>query len=388
MKKFISAFLSLLLLAPGFGFAEEADPFDDYSDIYSNGNCDTNQNKIIYLENGEKVIYISHDNIAPLVDLLQSSYKEGKLYSTTLADKIGLLGGAIGLGATTSVLTALGTKKLMDKKSSYSNKRKIGSAIAAGISALPVGFFGGGCLGFILCDRIVDALNGNPKLSSIPFSNIKCVARQETKEKMGHNFCLSISDLSARQQQEDSFKEYPQGLKGFTGNGGRPLSGYGFHGNAKKDLIHILESVSPEERHRSKHGDMITDSRGNSVYDPLFSDAGEGIIIAVGRNFGYEDPSSHPGREILVYKQGYSRTEDTLHGRQTTTENKGSLILECLNASEDGGYLKFNLKYDEILRYSGNPNSANTQTQEIYKKINRTESFNIINSGLIAKMFD
>lgn len=232
MKRFLSILMSSILFL--------------CNNVFAGG-----EDKIVYVENGDKYIFVSTENIPKLVDLFQNKLNEQENKRFSLIGNCIYKSIVIGTGLAIGVAFCYSASKIENEDIS-----KIVSASSGVLTTL-------GALAMFFVPEYI-----NHKVNK--FKN-------------------SVSGSDAIWQGLSMMRDYK--FESQTGE-------YKIDNppNDFKGLVHNLERISPAERHRVKHNKEINYDFG-TYFDPCFSDNNEGIIIMVTRRYDqtFDKIGSHTG---------------------------------------------------------------------------------------------
>lgn len=232
------------------------------------------ENKIIYLSDGSKLIFISTENIPRLVSLFQEKLKKEKERKISLKKNIIIKSIVCCVGTALGVSLCYGTSRVSDKTLS------IVLPIISGVLTVT-----GTLVAFFIPDFINRRIN---------------------------KFINSINGYAIARDDDFNFKYLNNYKYNFPQSTGIGYCEIYQHEKNYEGLVSVLESVSPDPLNRSKHSKYLKykyDSAWNEEkYDPCFTDDNEGIIVYSSHNecFG------HSGEvKINIYKQGngYKRND-------------------------------------------------------------------------------
>lgn len=246
MKKFLSILMSLTLFF--------------CSSVFAGG-----EDKIVYVENGDKYIFVSTENIPKLVDLFQRKLdeQESKKFSPTGNCVYKLMVAGIGFA--------------------------IGSAFCRSASNIE--------------DEDISKI---AFISSTVLTTLGTLAAFFVPEYVNHKvnkFKGLVKESSASWQGK--FTGYEK-FESQIGTYEITNSPSGFEG-----LVYNLERISPAERHRIKHNKEIK-YPFSTYFDPCFSDNDEGIIIFATRIHNAFDENNKPDDPLCfkISRQSSNRLKD------------------------------------------------------------------------------
>lgn len=276
MKKILSAFLAFTVALSGVCFADEP----------------TNQNKIVWCKNGNKLVYVSNNNIAPFVKHLESRYEKyqnqyigevGKICIPVAAAAIGLVAFAATAGAlhkkidnlptakkvaAALSLTALGTVEIIGcaaggSCATHHHNKKIDKKL----DALKLNFGGLGGNGTVTCRTRID------------------IWKQATGCK--HDEVENWYKRTFGAREHRCVVEREDGI---------------FNG-----LVKTLKRISPDQEHRAICGKF--DDKYDEIYLPAYTDEGKGIIIFFekieqGSGYYYNARIFRQGNPTILPKEG------------------------------------------------------------------------------------
>ena len=269
VKKLLSTFLSGIVMLQTCSYSAGTGPCANDNDNDSIG-----QNKIVYLHSGDKLVYISNENIAPLIDQLKEvrdGYREAELTGTEAFIMAGVI--TIAGAAATVSGTVAASKKILAKKD-WSNSKKL--LAGAGLS---LATHMGVSASFFCGEEVATGINKVIRKSAHDFEysifHVCCHTRDIARHRARHRTWpntwpreLSLPRHLDRQIGTDT------GISG---------------------LINVLESISPELRHRSRHGQIVN----LDFFDPLYTDRDHGIILHL-----YKTLEEDNYYDVRIYGQG------------------------------------------------------------------------------------
>ena len=247
------------------------------------------ENKIIYLNNKNKLIFISSENIPTLVNLFQEKQRKEneRKYSST--------GNVIFKSIVGCVGTFLGI-------SLYYGTSKIDNSFLS--KFLPV------ISGLI-------TLTGSLAVFFIP----------EIINKKVDNFIKSVSGNAVAFDDNFNINSINNFKYQFSESINVGCCKIFKHENNYNGLVSVLESISPDTINRSKHNKFIKNKSIwiDDCYDPCFTDDNEGIILHSSQNecYGHEKEI-----KIHIYKQGNNDNK-----KSYAVEN--CLLLSSLDINHD-----------------------------------------------------